>query len=232
MDSVLAIAEANISGKLEQLSAISNNIANVNTTGYRSKLVVEAPFESAVAAVGGGSVPSTETHVDLSVGSMRETGRSLDIALSGSGFFQLESPMGDMLTRNGQFDISEDGRLVGINGWPVKVDGQMEPFTRDIQIAKDGHIYSKGKEVGRIELADANENSLVEFNSGVFKPKGNVTLGGEQQLLQSHLEGSNVDLLSETTRMMMALRSVEATQKLVHSYDSLLDTAITTLGEF
>ena len=233
MDSVLAIAEANISARLEQISVSSNNVANMSTTGYRSSLLVEPSFEYAYREAEGSSHRGPYTHVDFTPGNIRTTGRSLDFALAGDGFFKLDTVAGTYLTRNGQFNISEGGQLVGPNGWPVSVAGQLAPLDRDIEVRQDGRIFSKGEEVGRFDIVISDSKQMEEVAPGLYKVGASrLEEHGNPQLIQSHLEASNVNLLHEMQKMMSAVRSVESSQKVLRNYDALMDTAITTLGEF
>ncbi|WP_237062886.1 flagellar hook-basal body protein [Microbulbifer zhoushanensis] len=233
MDSVLAIAEANISARMEQISVSSNNVANMSTTGYRSSLLVEPSFERAYTEAQGSIHKGHYTHVDFTPGNIRTTGRSLDFALAGDGFFKLDTTSGTYLTRNGQFNIAEGGQLVGANGWPVSLVGQQAPLDRDIEVRQDGRIFSKGEEVARFDIVISDGSQMEEVAPGLYKVGESGLEGHENpQLIQSHLEASNVNMLHEMQKMMSAVRSIESSQKILRNYDALMDTAITTLGEF
>ncbi|WP_237057179.1 flagellar hook-basal body protein [Microbulbifer sediminum] len=233
MDSLLAIAEANISARMEQISISSNNVANMSTTGYRSSVMVEPSFEHTYRQAVGQVNTSHYSHVDFTPGNIRATGRSLDFALAGNGFFKLETPGGELLTRNGQFSIAEGGQLVGPNNWPVSLVGQIDALDRDLDVKQDGRIFSKGEEVARFEIVTAESSQIQEVAPGLYRVReGSVQGHATPQLLQSHLEASNVNLLGEMQKMMSAVRSIESSQKVLRNYDALMDTAITTLGEF
>lgn len=233
MDSVLSIAESNIGSLMEQINVSSNNIANANTTGYRSKMIVGTAFAQAYQEAESAQQSNSRLYADPTPGTIRATGRSLDLALAGSGFFKLESPFGTVLTRDGQFELTGDGRLVDANGWPLLISGQVEPLTKEMVVKPDGRIFKDGNVVGNIEVAVSAGHGHKEIAPGMFLVGDEDTEAlSRPEIMQSSLEGSNVNLLGETTKMMIAMRSIESSQKLVRNYDAMLDTAISTLGEF
>jgi len=198
---------------LEQLSTTTNNLANLNTPGF--KRLVEEEFSQHVPLNGGDAYNALifprfkSTHVVLTEGPIRRTGNPLDLALKGQGFFAVKGPRGELYTRNGHFSINGSGVLVDANGNPVlDVSGKEIVVNGNgpVTVTPDGVVYEGGAEVGVLKV--------VNFDK--VKPVGDsyyVGLGSPQatdaEVLQGYLELANVNPVKEMVNLIDAQRRFE-----------------------
>lgn len=247
-----------VSGALAQsarLDTIANNIANTNTTAFKkSKQVfneyltanekipdvvqvprVPASIESFYDMQGGDKafVNSSGTYVDHTQGQLKATGNAFDVAIEGTGYFEVLAPEGVRLTRDGAFKRDVEGRLVTKQGYPVLMAGTGNPLARVININSDnltvsysGDLYLGNEALGQISVVKVlNKEALqpVGQNSFTIKPKYNATLlpAEEMKMHQGFLEASNVNVVSEMTDMIAATRTFETTQQAIKAFDAM-----------
>jgi len=235
MPDILGIAEAGIRNGLHQLDAISNNMANVNTQGYKREVYLNRGFQqylpSQVETGDRATLPTSAR--DFTPGPLKYTGSSLNVALEGKGFFQLQSPQGLVLTRDGQFQIDQRGQLVSAQGWPVLLKGAINFDDPNFKLLQDGTVTVGGEKRSQLDLVDADPAALEVIGPGLFRSTGAAPVAAESaNVRQGFLEGSNVDSLSEMVKLIGVSRSVEASQQMIRAYDEVLDSAITNLGQF
>lgn len=235
MPDILGIAEAGIRNGLHQLDAISNNMANVNTQGYKREVYLNRSFQqylpSQVEAGDRTKLPTSAR--DFTPGPLKYTGSTLNVALEGKGFFQLQSPQGLVLTRDGQFQIDQRGQLVSAQGWPVALKGANTFDDPNFKLLADGTVMVGGEKRSQLDLVDADPATLEVIGPGLFRSTGAAPVASESAAVrQGFLEGSNVDSLSEMVKLIGVSRSVEASQQMIRAYDEVLDSAITNLGQF
>ncbi|WP_045223186.1 flagellar basal-body rod protein FlgF [Desulfonatronum thioautotrophicum] len=225
-----------------RLANTANNLANVNTTGYKretmafrdvfirfghglldpisainEKSLLPVPDEMAQARI-------ALTNIDFSQGSVKETGNPLDVALQGEGFFKVRTLEGDFYTRNGNFHLTPDGELVTSQGFPVLVDGgpvNLEPNARVI-IGPEGDIQANGDPVGNFELVTFDDLQVLEkLGQNMFRLRPDVQVAEQPAdnvtVTQGYLEGANVEVVGEMVSMIEAQRSFEAYQKVMHT---------------
>jgi len=250
-------------GQQANIDTISNNLANVNTHGYKKQRVdfedllyqtirtAGTPAtEDTVVPVGiqlGHGVKLADTQRVFSQGSLQETGVSTDVAISGEGFFRIQMYDGSMAyTRNGNFKVDSDGRLVTSNGYWVIPDIVLpELFLPDsMNITKDGRVSVKvprdGElaevDVGRLELYRfANPVGLTALGENLFKitqASGEAIPGtpgyeGMGTLQHKFLEMSNVAVVQEMVNLIIAQRAYEFNSRTIQTSDSMLGTATT-----
>jgi flagellar basal body rod protein FlgG len=291
MPDILAIAEASMRNSMQQLDAISRNVANVNTQGYKREIYLNRGFRNyldsaaayaalstapastydpaglrGVAAHASGpysaiSAAAAPTHAasiaddpsaaqypdantagrveshDFSSGSLKRTGSALHMAIEGKGYFQLQTPQGVVLTRDGQFRIDARGQLVAADGSPVVMKGGLTLDSAaldhtELRVLADGTI-SSGEQQAQIDLVDASDDALQLVAPGRYRANTtSVPEPGSYHVRQGYIENSNVDTLTEMTGMMSAVRQVEASQQLMRAYDEIIENAISTLGQF
>lgn len=249
-----------VSGAIAQtqkLDTIANNIANVNTPAFkrdeqlfREYLTayerppdvntvprVVASVESFYDMQGGDKsfVEAAGTQTHFSQGGLKATGNVFDVALEGSGFFEVLTPQGPRLTRNGAFTVDGQGRLVTKDGNAVLLEGApgADPESRainltgrNVTISYSGEVYDSGNLVGRLSLIDVgNKDALQKVGSSLYTLKNNLdpqlTQAASAQTHQGYLEGSNVNLIQEMTDMIATQRVFESTQKAIQSYDQM-----------
>ena len=225
-------------GLLRQMQTVANNIANMSTTGFRREGVV---FSEHVHDTGPGEaslsmVSSRTRHADLSQGAIRQTGAQFDFAIEGEGFFLLETPEGEQLTRAGSFTPNEQGdlvtseghRLLDAGGAPIFVP----PDTGLIGLSADGTLSADGQPLGQIGLWMPTDPTDLQHRAGTRFAAGEVEpmLEGGGAILQGFLEGSNVDPVSEIARMIEVSRAYELGQGFLDKEDERIRSVISTLG--
>jgi len=246
----LYLAEGAMLTQQAQLQVISNNLANLRTTGFKRDHGVETSFaewmlhELRPAEQPGGAavlrplgtaahnVATQETVTSFFQGPLEVTERRLDFALIGNGFFQVQGEEDILYTRNGRFTLNEEGILVNADGFEVQGEGgQIRLDSDDITVMPDGAIYQDGAEVGRLQIAvfgpDAN---LEKFGYNYFTTDAAEDGEDDYEVLSGFLEGSNVSLIREMTALMAVRRTYEAAQKIMITYDQILDKAANELG--
>ena len=206
--------------KQRQLDVITQNLANVSTTGYkRDTISFKDHLIRQVGSAPDGRTMSkvSEVKTDYSEGSFIKTDNPLDVSLAGDGFFVLD---GDRYTRRGDFKLSTDGYLISKSG--RKVLGQGGPILLPdgaIDISANGAVSVDGVEVARLQLVGFNDKSVLQRRSGeefytTARPDESVA-----EARQGYLETSNVDAVMEMVRMISTLREFETYQKIIRSLD-------------
>jgi len=250
-------------GQQNNIDVISNNLANVNTHGYKKQradfedLIYQTvrtagtpATEDTVVPVGiqmGHGVKLADTQRVFSQGSLQQTDVPTDIAIAGEGFFRIQMYDGSMAyTRNGNFKVDMDGRMVTSNGYWLLPDIMMpELFLPDsITVTKDGRVSvlipRDGElvsvDVGRIELYRfPNPVGLTAVGENLFKPSGasgDAIPGipgyeGMGTLEHRFLEMSNVAIVQEMVNLIVAQRAYEFNSRTIQTSDNMLGTATT-----
>lgn len=226
------------SGLTSQLRVVANNIANLSTTGFRAEDVI---FSEHVAALDGGhrslSMATAAAHnVVSSQGTLTQTGGPFDLAIEGEGFFLIETPAGERLTRAGAFTPNENGDLVTMDGFRVLDSGGAPVFIPQgagpVGIAPDGTISAGGQPVGQIGLVvPADATGLVREDGVRFRSEEGFDPAPEGRMLQGFLEESNVNPILEIGRMIEVQRAYELGQSFMDKEDERIRSAIRALGK-
>ncbi|MGI5978947.1 MAG: flagellar hook-basal body protein [Oscillospiraceae bacterium] len=219
------------------IETISNNIDNALTPGYRSERVVKSSFEqellSRMDSDGTASLSSRKgspmtliggTMTSYEPGAIKETGRALDVAINGEGFFSIRGTDGqNYLTRNGSFSIDDEGYLTLAGFGRVQgATGDIRVGTSDIDISSEGIIRDKqGNTLGTLSIIQpADLNTLTRSANGMFIGGGNTPSTGFE-IIQSSLESSNVDLNTEITNLIAAQRDLQSCASALKIIDSM-----------
>jgi len=236
-------SEAAMRPKMTRMEVIANNLANINTTGFkRDRVFVRMLQESsAVRPDGRADLTGVDTqrYIDLSSGALRETGNPFDLALASDGFFAVDTPRGVRLTRNGNFTLNSDGTLVNAEGYAVLGSGggriqipHMDKLDRDtLAINAGGEVVCKNEPLGTLRIV-APENPATlqkDHESLLFMPEGERLRDVPQDQVMVHqgfLEDSNVDGIEEMIAMIELSRAFEADQKMIQSQDATLDRSM------
>lgn len=225
------------SGLMREMQVVANNIANLSTTGFRKEGVI---FAEHVADLGAGepslSMASAEGRpINQSQGPLQQTGGTLDFAIEGEGFFQITTPDGNQLTRAGDFTRSPDGQLVSADGFavldaggsPISVPADAGP----VSVARDGTISAGGAPLARVGLfLPVDRNDLTDAGGTRYKVAGAVEPVGDGSVFQGFLENSNVNSVSEITRMIEVQRAYEMGQGFLDAEDGRIRSVVQTLG--
>jgi flagellar basal-body rod protein FlgG len=239
----LSAAVSLMSNGIQQMSVIGQNLANVSTTGFRREISVARPFTDVLAASGpegapsgyAATLPRLETVQDTRSGTLRTTSNPLDLAVDGDGFFEISTDAGARYTRQGNFRVDSQGRLVTEGGSPVMgVSGEIVLSSGQVTVDNEGRIFESEKQVGQLRLMRfANPRSMINTGSGLYAAGGAAPDPvGAGRVRQGFLEGSNVNSTREMVRMIETVRQFEAGQKVVQAYDEMLDRALGKLGDF
>lgn len=209
-----------------QMDVVANNIANMNTTGFKGEKMMFT--EHMVKSRGGETifgdnisfVRDVATMRDTSEGPMEATSNPLDLAIGGEGYFVIGTDKGNRYTRNGHLKLDEAGQLVTQAGDPVLSDNE-EPFffsTQDIEISisRDGTISTENGDLGRIRVVRFdNEQQLRAVSSGLYATEDPPQDMETPQVVQNMLEKSNVQPILEITKMIEVNRSYASLQKFI-----------------
>lgn len=238
----LASSEASMRPKMARLEVLANNLANINSTGFkRDRVFVELLKESAVAqAQGKGDLEGVKVtqYTDFSEGSLQQTGNPLDLALQGRGFFVVDTPRGQRYTRNGNFKLSTDGSLITSEGYSVQGDGGKIRFPdiRKLQegkvaISDTGEITLDREQMGHLRVVDfADLTRLQKDHQSFFMAEpGNIMMegpGNGTAVRQGYLEESNVEGIEEMITMIELNRNFETDQKVIQAQDATIDKSL------
>lgn len=238
-----------------RMDILTNNLANASTVGFKKEGATSQAFDevlalkikdttdaSIVRPLGDISmgVKIGESYTDYSQGSLRETGNTYDIAISGTGFFTVEfrnkaGETSTKYTRDGGFTLNKEGYLVtkdgdyvlGTNG-RIKVD----PL-QDAVIDKMGRIYQDDRLVATLKITDFEDyNYLEHYGENYYQTvDGAKEKNGEFQTISGYLEMSNMSVVQEMVNMISVSRAYETNQKIVQAYDGTLEIAANQLGK-
>lgn len=250
-------AASGIVSQEKRLNAIANNISNSAKAGYKKDDLVFSTFGEHIAVrmntynqsplhrIGSGAWMQTvdEKYTSYEQGGFDMTGRSLDIAIQGEGFFLINTPDGERLTRDGQFALDAEGYLVLPGYGRVQgVDGELQIGQSEFYVAQNGAIYlppeeegDEMTELGRLAIAIPEDYAALEKEaSGLFVSDGFGLLEAEGDrrgiLLQQTVERSNVNMSEEMARMISTQRSLQSASQLVKMYDEMSSEANSRLS--
>jgi flagellar basal-body rod protein FlgF len=231
MDRLIYTAMSGAKGMLDRQAMVANNLANASTAGYRA----DVALYRAIPVDGQGmatrtSVLESTPGTDFTSGPLIETGRALDVAVTGKGWIAVEAADGsEAYTRAGSFEINAEGTLVTQGGQNVLGDGgpiSVPPNTA-VQIGADGTVSgvptapprTAATILGRIKLVDPDEASLTKGTDGLFRLKdgGNADLSETVRVTAGAVEGSNVNPASAMVEMIALARQFEMQMKMIAS---------------
>jgi flagellar basal-body rod protein FlgG len=245
---------AGMQAQQTNLDVISNNLANVNTSGYKK---TTAEFQDLLyqnsrnpgSDTGGGNTLPTGLEVGhgsqlvatsrlFTTGNLTQTGNDLDVAIQGDGFFQVQMPDGTFAyTRDGSFKRGSDGKVLTSDGLPVVGFQTIPAGTTGINIAPTGEVTiasATGSQTFKLPLIRfANPNGLQSAGRNLYRETlasgtpetGNPGENGFGELRQQYLEGSNVSVVEEMVNMIVAQRAYEVNSKAVQASDEMMQIA-------
>ena len=223
------------SGLMREMQVVANNIANISTSGFRREGVV---FEEYVAQMDAGPSLSMANAsgrvVDLTQAGISQTGGAFDFAIQGDGFFLLETPQGERLTRAGSFTPSAAGELMTHDGYRLLDQGGapvlVPPTARSVAVAQDGTVSADGAPVARIGLWQPTDPMSLQHQAGtMFLATGVEPVDGGT-IMQGYLEDSNVNPVMEIARMIEVQRAYELGQSFMDQEDKRVRAVVETLG--
>jgi flagellar basal-body rod protein FlgG len=234
---------------------VSNNLANVNTAGFKKDLAVAKEFrEMLIYRINDHEGPKIPPHVGsemvpigyLGTGAMidniytvqsqgivRNTGNPLDVGIMGKGYFTVETQNGPRYTRNGSFSLNANRELITNTGERVLGDGGAIRLTGSkITVDEAGAVYSDGVFVDRFRMATfSDENVLEKEGNSYFKTsRDGMETQDQVTVQQGFLEGANVNTVSEMVNLINVYRTYEANQKIVQAQDETLGKAVNDIA--
>jgi flagellar basal-body rod protein FlgF len=244
----------------KKLEIIANNLANINNTGFKKDNLVfkeyMAPYETSngLEAAKNNLVPPersnsnvsyvavTDQYTDHKPGKYKQTNSKLDMALDGSGYFSVSTEEGIRYTRNGNFRLDNEKRIVNQKGQTL-LDEKNKPIVitaegTEISIDVYGNIFvgsgERAANIGKIKFIDfENKQTLEKLGDGLFfqsDTEANEKPVNNTKLRQGFLEGSNVTATDEMTNMLSTLRLFETYQKMIQSIDNMDDQSVNSIG--
>lgn len=232
---------------MNKQEVIANNLANANTTGFKQDYAQITSFHDAllyetslIDGSSGSPAPIGQLSTAVGVGEkgfiskdgeLRQTGASFDIALRGDGFFAIQTPVGEVYTRNGGFSKNGRGMLVDQAGNLVLGEkGPIEVSGKEIMIENSGKVLVDRKPVDTLKIRRFDKGELIKIENNVFSASSKGKPATGVSVKQGYLEESNVDLPRETVDMLITARSYEANQRVLKVQDELLGRVINDVG--
>lgn len=235
------------------IEIISNNLANINTTAFKEDEIAfkahetdpwpsyktphpPAPFKlqmdeqyplkgNEISYVTLSEIKTT--HIQ---GSLQKTANETDLAIQGEGFFEVMTPFGERLTRDGGFRISSDGNLMTKNGYMVQ--GENGPITgltgESLKVLPSGEVYSGNRFIDKLKVVAFNDKgSLERLGENLWTHNGSPDniIKANPEITQGYLESSNVNPMKNLTNLIIAHRTYEALQKTVKAHDETMQNA-------
>lgn len=228
--------------KSRELSTISNNIANINTNGFKKTMLMEKAYgnldiarsDGVKTPIGSVSLMNTadESVTDYSPGDLKNTDRGLDFAILGKGFFAVQGAGGTVYTRNGSFNVDGEGylvlkgtgRVLGRDGAPIFLG------TDDISSDGQGNLYAAGRLAGSLAVVDfADYAGLATTGGGIYTGGGAAPVNAPQIGWKS-VELSNTNMTEEMTDALASQRGLQTCSQALKMYDAVLDQAVSEIS--
>ncbi len=238
-----------------RMDVLTNNLANASTVGFKKEGATSQSFDEVLAykikdttdpnwarPLGDISlgVKIGENYTDYSQGSMRETGNTYDVAISGSGFFtvQFTNKKGEQYikyTRDGSFTLNKEGYLVTKDGDFVQGTAgriRLDPL-QPASIDQAGNIYQNNARVATLDITDFEDyNYLEHYGENYYQTvEGFEEKAGDYKIVSGYLEMANMSVVTEMVNMISVSRAYETNQKMVQTYDTSLEIAANQLGK-
>jgi flagellar basal body rod protein FlgG len=238
----MSTIDSNLDLLMREFSTITHNMANVNTTGFKRRTnAFAAALEAQQTRLNGQASADLELHagLDFSQGNLVQTERALDLALSGKGFFMLETPTEPLYTRNGVFHLNEnnqivdgENRLVSGQGGPIIIPPTVDASS--LYVSPEGTIQAGDLPLGTFQIMDfgADEAKLQPVGTGAFRAPADVTPADATSTVvkQGFQEGSNVQMVPELVGLITVSRLYDANMKYItakrESGESLMNVAM------
>jgi flagellar basal-body rod protein FlgG len=207
----------------KKFDVIANHLANAGTAGYKAETL---SFDGLFQA---------QMRIDMSQGSVQPTGNPLDLAITGDGFFKVQTPNGDRYTRNGTFLLDKDNYLITQEGYRVLgTNGPLNLEGTRVTVSENGDIIVDGSQVGTLNIVTlADLGKLEKEDAGLLIYKGSLADEREPErksVQQNAIEQSNVSAVVEMAEMITTSRHFESFQKLIQTYDEMDAKAVSEVG--
>lgn len=244
----------------QRMNSIANNLANVNTTGYKRDLLAFKDtmlmyahdyIMEPVASIRDKKLFPDSEHLartriatsvtDFQQGGLKVTSAPLDLAITGAGFFKIATPDGDRYTRNGHFTVNQEGTIVTEQGFPVLSEGGpivLPQGFKHVTVSEDGRVFADNNQVGQVQLVSVDipanlekeGQNMYRVRAGSAVAEGPVD-ASRSWVAQGFLEAANVDAVYEMVNMIETQRQFEAYQKVMQTADAIDREAHSKVGK-
>jgi flagellar basal-body rod protein FlgF len=241
MDNAMYVALSRQMTLQRELNIVANNIANVDTTGFKVEGTLVKTDPSTGASMVDGP-PSLKFVIDdgvtrdFSQGALRQTDGAFDLGLEGQGFFKIQTAAGERYTRDGRFTLSPEGKLTTQAGDAVQGEGGdivVDPKQGEVHIASDGTVSQGTNKVGKIAVVTFNDlSSLSKTGDNLFSNTSNLQPqpASAARVHQGMLEGSNVNSILQVTRLIEISRAYESMARTIENSAELSRRSVERLG--
>ena len=220
----------------QRLNQTSNNLANVDTAGYKKDNVTFWEMLYTTSSNQQRVGKALQVATEHQAGPIEQTGNPLDLAINGEGFFKIQTPQGIRYTRAGSFHLNNQGQITTPNGHlllgaggPIVVNGAKLTIDPSGRVMVDGEEVNQENAVTFAELSDLEKEGVNLFRAK--GPEVQELVAQDVEIKQGFLEGSNVNVVKEMTDMIDLFRAFEAQQRAISSIDDLDDLAISRVGK-
>jgi flagellar basal-body rod protein FlgF len=225
------------SGLMREMRVVANNIANAATSGFRQEGVVFSEYVKPIDNASSLSMGQADArHTSFEQGALTQTGGRFDFAIEGEGFFLIDTPLGERLTRAGSFSPNAEGDLVTPDGFRVLDPGGapvfIPPGAADISVSADGTISSEGNPIGQMGLVQPlNPQQLVREDGVMFRADEGYEPAERGRILQRFVENSNVNPVLQLTRMIEVQRAYELGASFLEAEDERVRQAMRAMSQ-
>jgi len=230
-----------------RMDVVANNLANVNTTGFRKEVAVFQSFSEmllfrindssgtgkppTIGQLGIGTGPAA-TFTSTVPGSPQQTGSPLDVAIEGDAYLLVKTPQGERLTRNGSMQVGSDGKLVTGDGFPVLGSaGEITLPPGEAAIDAEGRVSVSGKAVDTLRLVTSVPGGTLEKEgTSFYRATNGYQAAAGVKVRQGFVEASDVNPIQEMVTLIGVMRAYESNQKVIQALDAALDKAVNEVG--
>jgi len=221
------------------MEIVSNNLANVSTSGFKR----ETPaFEEQLVAVDAQTAQMRKISFvrdwgvirDMTSGPLQQTGAPLDVSIEGDGFLVVRTPDGERFTRDGNFKLDASGKIVNSNGFPVLSEGgeiTIPEGETSIRIGQDGTISTPQGQIAKFRVVSLPHASLRKEGFNLYNSDEQPAPAAGARIVQGAIERSNVQPVVEMTRMIEIMRAYQHSTETLNATDDIIRRAVQRLGE-
>lgn len=221
------------------MEIVSNNIANVSTTGFKREtpafeelmVPVESP-DSSLREVS--FVRDWGVVRDMTTGALQQTDSPLDVSIQGDGMMVVRTPDGDRYTRDGHFKLDQNGKVVNSDGYPVMSEGgelTIPTGETAIKIAEDGTVSTSQGTIGKLRVVALPSASMRKEGFNLYSSTEQAAPAKDARVIQGSIERSNVEPVVEMTKMIEIMRAYQHSTETLNATDDLLRRAVQRLGD-
>jgi flagellar basal-body rod protein FlgF len=224
------------------MDVVANNLANINTTGFKSEDMLFEDFVMPKAKDNVFTGQDTNLHFtddwstrhNLENGAIQSTGNPLDVAISGPGFLSVQTPAGERYTRNGAMAIDANGALVDLNDNPVLGESgpiHFDSSDTDITIASDGTVSTSKGSKGKLKLSEFSDAQVLARQGDNYFSGPAGTAATASRITQGAIEGSNVSGVTQMVAMIRVERAYQQIANMLDQQNTLQQTAVQRLAD-